>query len=144
MGPTTPRNNFVFVPNRLPSQFTRRPEMTGPLPLRGEWDTQSLLGVPSAILSSWTQMEDISWLGVALTGSPTKGPWMNGNTNSLQMENWDNIAASQYNLKANILHFLFKHTWQHFPVAFLGWSYHVNAYKLRKAMSGISTRHFAL
>ena len=34
MGPTTPRNNFVFVPNRLPSQFTRRPEMTGPLPTK--------------------------------------------------------------------------------------------------------------
>ena len=34
MGPTTPRNNFVFVPNRLPTLFTRRPEMTRPLPTK--------------------------------------------------------------------------------------------------------------
>ena len=52
----TPSNNFVFFPNGLPSLFAKRPEMNCPLPtksapLKEEWDTQSLLGVPLSILS---------------------------------------------------------------------------------------------
>ena len=32
VGPITPRNNFVFVRNRLPNLFAGRPEMTRALP----------------------------------------------------------------------------------------------------------------
>ena len=53
--------------------------MTRPLsaeigPIEKEWDTQSLLGVPSAILSFWCTDEfaSILWLGVALTGRSRK------------------------------------------------------------------------
>ena len=54
MGLKTPRNNFVFVPNRLPNLFARRLKMTRPLRQKSaslKGDTQSLLGIPSAILS---------------------------------------------------------------------------------------------
>ena len=54
------RNNFVFVPNRLPSLFTRWPEMTRPSPQKSalwEWDTQSFLGVLS-IVSSFFDIEE--------------------------------------------------------------------------------------
>ena len=52
IGLKTPRNNFVFVPNRLSNLFARRLEMTSTPPRKnGVWDTQRLLGVPSAILS---------------------------------------------------------------------------------------------
>ena len=30
IGPITPRSDFVFVPNRLPNLFTRRPEIPVP------------------------------------------------------------------------------------------------------------------
>ena len=30
----TPCNNFVFIPNGLPSQFAKRPEMNCPLPTK--------------------------------------------------------------------------------------------------------------
>ena len=30
----TPRNNFAFIPNGLPSLFTKRPEMNCPLPTK--------------------------------------------------------------------------------------------------------------
>ena len=32
IGPQIPRNNVVFIPNRLPNLFARRPEMTCPIP----------------------------------------------------------------------------------------------------------------
>ena len=53
--------------------------MTRPLsaeigPIEEEWDTQSLLGVPSAILSfcCTDEFASILWLGVALTGRSRK------------------------------------------------------------------------
>ena len=68
----------MFVPNRIPNQFARWPEMTCPLsaeigPIEEEWDTQSLLGVPSAFLSfcCTDELASILWLGVALTGRPS-------------------------------------------------------------------------
>ena len=52
--------------------------MTCPLsaeigPIEEEWDTQSLLGVPSAFLSfcCTDELASILWLGVALTGRPS-------------------------------------------------------------------------
>ena len=52
--------------------------MTCPLsaeigPIEEEWDTQSLLGVPSAFLSfcCTAELASILWLGVALTGRPS-------------------------------------------------------------------------
>ena len=50
--PITPRSNSVFVRNRIPNLFVRRPEMILPLSTKnkGEWNTQRLLGEPSAVL----------------------------------------------------------------------------------------------
>ena len=50
--PITPHSNSVFVRNRIPNLFVRRPEMTLPLSTKnkGEWNTQRLLGEPSAVL----------------------------------------------------------------------------------------------
>ena len=52
--------------------------MTCPLsaeigPIEEEWDTQSLLGVPSAFLSfcCTDELASILWSGVALTGRPS-------------------------------------------------------------------------
>ena len=49
-----PRNNFVFVPNRLPNLFARRPDTTRPLPrieMRIGQHKQCLLEDPFVILS---------------------------------------------------------------------------------------------
>ena len=50
IGPMTLSNNFVFVPNRLPNQFARPPEMTLALPAK-IGPTEGGMGVLSAILS---------------------------------------------------------------------------------------------
>ena len=74
IGPITPRNNF-----ELDSQIVSPDDLKLPVPspqksapLKGEWDTQNLLGVPSTILSfcCTDDVASIFLLSVALMGSP--------------------------------------------------------------------------
>ena len=79
--PMTPRNNFVFVSNRLPNLFARRPEMPLPLipfsqesaPLKGNGTRKAFWEICPPFCPFCRRS---SWLRVALTDSPRNSSWV--------------------------------------------------------------------